>query len=438
MLAPVSELLLELENPDFRRVLCELYGLAEIDEQKKRYAALLESMKKTFGDEPAAVVSVPGRTEISGNHTDHNHGRVLAAGIQMDCVGVASPCDENMVTIMSDGYSDPIRVVLGDLSVQESETGTSAAIVRGVAAGLAKRGFNVGGFNCRMTSSIPMGTGFSSSAAFELAVASIFNHLYNDDVADNLVLAGVARDSENIHFGKPCGFMDQMACAFKGISMIDFREPESPEVTPVNCDFEQSDYRLAVVQTGGDHTDLTPEYAAITHEMKEVASILGGDVLRGFSLSNLMSALPEVRKRAGDRAVLRAIHFFEEHHRVKQQVGALEHGDFEAFIHLVNMSGDSSWRLLQNCVPADSGEQPIPLALALSRRILMGRGGVRVHGGGFAGTILVLVPVELYGEYAEGMDRVFGAGATIALRVRPAGNSVVMPMVAHGPARCRR
>ncbi len=426
MTAVVTDYLHALEKGLLDGELLSLCGPVELNAQRERRRILLAGMKERFGDVPCFLVSVPGRTELGGNHTDHNHGRVLAAAVHLDCLAAVTPSGDNTVRIHSEGFPDAIFVDLADLSPQDGEAGKPEAIVRGVASSLSGRGHGAGGFSACITSSIPMGVGLSSSAAFELLIGSIFNELYNDGLVSPLDLARAAKDAENIHFNKPCGFMDQIACAFPGVSLIDFKDSASPVIESVNSDFEAGGYKLVVVDTGGDHVNLTPEYAAIPKEMGMAARELGQEFARGISLDSVMDSLGELRKKVGDRAILRLIHFIEENDRVPEMAGALAAGNMENYVRLMRGAGDSSWRLLQNCICMTCGHsQPIPIALTLSERLLGGRGGWRIQGGGFAGTIQALVPLELLERYVEGMERVFGKGAVVPLAVRQAGMGVV-------------
>jgi galactokinase len=411
-------------------VLADMYGGPDaLNAQRVRYAKLLVRMEQEFGAGPGMLLSVPGRTELGGNHTDHNHGRVLAAAVHLDCVAAVTPSSDMKVRIKSDGFAETIFVDLADLSPQGAEVGKPSALVRGVASGFVENGLAVGGVSACVNSSIPMGAGLSSSAAFELLICSIFNHLYNSGTVSTLKAASIARRAENVHFQKPCGFMDQIACAFKGVSEIDFKDPESPLIRPIECDLEAEGYRLVVVDTGGDHADMTPEYAAIASEMKLAANLLGQDAARGLGSAKVMDSIGWLREKAGDRAVLRLMHFIGENDRVDLQAEALRSGRMQDYLSLVNESGESSCWLLQNCACTNNPqEQPIPLALAMTERILKGRGAWRVHGGGFAGTIQAYVPRESFDEYVESMERVFGRNSVVALHVRKVGTDVVFPV----------
>ncbi|THB66458.1 MAG: galactokinase [Desulfovibrio sp.] len=385
-------------------------------------------MAQAFGQMDVLGLSSPGRTELGGNHTDHNHGRVLAAAVHLDCMALVSPRDDTLVRIVSEGFEEPIEVDVADLALREEEKESSHAMVRGVAAGLAEREYALGGFDACVAGSIPMGAGLSSSAAFEVLVGQVFNQLFNQGEIDDLTLALVAKDAENNYFGKPCGFMDQMACAMQGILHIDLLNPDAPQVEQVAARLDGAGYTLAVVNTGGSHEDLTEDYAAIKKEMHEVAELLGQEEARGLARDQLLSELPRLRRATSERALLRTLHFIEEDERVPAMARSLAQGDMEAFLALVRASGNSSWLLLQNCVsPSHPTEQPIPLALALTQRLLSGRGACRVHGGGFAGTIQAYVPEADYPDYARAMEKVFGPGSVMELKVRQALGPLIMP-----------
>jgi galactokinase len=319
-------------------------------------------------------------------------------------------------------------VDLGDLDPREKERGSPDALIRGIAAGFSRHGCRFGGFDARVVSGVPIGGGLSSSAAFEVLLGGIQNHLFNEGRVDYMGLAHMAHAAENDYFGKPCGLMDQIASAAGGLTSIDFMDPGRPKVRRVDVDFQRHGYCLAVVNTGGSHADLTPDYAAIPTEMRAAASVLGHDTARGLTMEELLAALPSVRRQAGDRAVLRLVHFIEENNRAALQADALAEGHMDEFLRLVNASGDSSWRLLQNCFSVRSPvDQPIPLALMLTQRFLDGEGACRVHGGGFAGTIQAYIPLDRFDRYRERMESVFGPGSVIPLRVRNAGISVIEP-----------
>jgi len=403
-----------------------LHGPAQLVAQRNRMQDLLRRLERWCGDGRCVVVSAPGRTELGGNHTDHNSGVVLAASVSFDCLAVATPTDTGVVRIKSEGFPGVIEVDLRNTDKVPGEVGKSEALIRGVADGFIWAGYNVGGFDACIVSDVPMGAGLSSSAAFEICIGQIFNQLNNGGKASPLELARIGRRAENIHFGKPCGLMDQLASAAQGVLSIDFMRQNDPVVREVDFDFEATGYQLMVVDTGGSHADLTPDYAAIPGELALASDVFGLDVARGLTVEDVLAKAPEIRKKAGDRGVLRLLHFIEESDRALAEADALRHDDMEGFLRLVLNSGDSSWRLLQNCISTvDPLEQPIPLALSLTERFLKGRGAWRVQGGGFAGTIQAYVPREMVGEYTAFMEGVFGRGTVIALRIRKPGHEVI-------------
>ncbi len=391
-----------------------------------RERRLAETFLRRFGDrEGAGLFSGPGRTEIGGNHTDHQHGHVLCASVDVDILACAAPNGTDAVRILSDGYPE-FSVDLSDLAPRANERGTPAGLVRGVAEGLAGLGVRPAGFDACCVSAVPAGSGLSSSAAFEVLVGAIFNEL-TGAALDSVALAKLGQYAENVHFGKPCGLMDQMGCAVGGAVAIDFADPENPVVEPVGYDFSRSGHALCVVDTRSDHAGLTDAYAAIPREMAAVAGYFGKDFLRQVPEADFEAALPALRAACGDRAVLRAMHFYGDDRRAVLEAEALKNGDFEAFLALVNESGRSSESLLQNIFPpSDPTAQAVGLALALGRRALRGRGAVRVHGGGFAGTVQAFVPEELVPAFKLTLERVFGEGACHVLHIRREGAGRVM------------
>lgn len=410
-----------------------MYGYDGVVEGRARCASILDTMRAWKGDGPSIIVSAPGRTELGGNHTDHNHGVVLAAAVHFDCLAVACPTDSGVVRVRSEGFSEEIEVSLDALEPQPGEAGTSTALVRGVACHLAEAGFELTGFDACVSGNVPVGSGLSSSACFEICIGRIISQLANGGAIPSVTLAKVGQKAENVHFGKPCGLMDQTASAVQGVVAIDFNDPSEPEVQEIDFDFANTEYQLVVVDTGGDHTDLTPDYAAITEEMGRAAQALGSPVARGLTVWEVLQNASSVCNAAGDRGLLRLIHFIEENDRAMRQAEALRNGDMEGFLKEANASGRSSLTLLQNCFsPATPLEQPIPLALTLTERLLDGKGAWRVHGGGFAGTIQAFVPRGRMEAYRAAMEGVFGAGAVTALTVRMPGNATVLPDGAEG------
>lgn len=398
----------------------------EVKAQYARYAAVIDAFSELFsGERDIRLFSAPGRTEVGGNHTDHNHGRVLAAGINLDAIAAASKNDENVVRVKSEGY--PMDVVdLSDLSVQPSETGHSPALVRGVCQGFLNYGYKIGGFDAATASRVLSGSGLSSSAAYEVLVGTMLNYLYNDGKVDAVTIAKIAQYAENEYFGKPCGLMDQTACSVGSFVTIDFNDPQNPEINEVKFDFAACGHALCIVDTKGSHSDLTDEYGFIRQEMESVAQYFGKKVLREVPEAEFYGEIAAVRERVGDRAVLRAMHFYADNARVLKEVDALRSGDFEAFKQYILASGNSSYMYNQNVFSVKKPqEQPVSLALAISQRVLEGRGAWRVHGGGFAGTIQAFVPLDLLEIYKSEIERVFGEGACYVLSIRPVGGTEI-------------
>lgn len=397
-----------------------LYGHGDAirDAQMNRHEALLKRFYGAFSGGEVRVFSAPGRAEIGGNHTDHQSGRVLAASINLDTVAAAAPNGSMAIRIDSAGYP-PIQIDLADLAPREAERGTSAAVARGVAARLAASGHAIGGFDAAVVSDVLGGSGLSSSAAFEVMLCRVFDGLFGDGRMTPAEIAIIAQYAENQYFGKPCGLLDQMGCATGGLAAMDFERPE-PSVEAIAFDFAAHGYALAVVNTGGSHDDLTDAYAAIPREMASVAKLFGKERLRFVDPLQFEAEIPSLYGKVSDRALLRAMHYFDEDARVPGQVNALKEADLLKFFSLIQASGESSIKLLQN-IFASPGEQPLSLALALSARFLAGQGACRVHGGGFAGTILSFVPLSMLSAYQRRMDSVFGQDACQPLRIRPVG-----------------
>lgn len=394
--------------------------------QYDRYAALADEFARLYdGERDIRLFSAPGRTEVGGNHTDHNHGKVLAAGIDLDAVAAAAVNSENIVRVKSAGYSMDV-VDLSDLSVQENETGHSPALVRGMCQGFLNYGYKIGGFDAATASRVLSGSGLSSSAAYEVLVGTMLNYLYNDGAVDAVTIAKIAQYAENEYFGKPCGLMDQTACSVGSFVTIDFEDPKVPIIEEVKFDFASCGHALCIVDTKGNHSDLTDEYGFIRSEMESVAQYFGKSVLREVSEAEFYGEIAEVRKKVGDRAVLRAMHFYADNARVEKEVAALRAGDFEAFKQYILESGSSSYMYNQNVFSVKKPtDQPVSLALAVSERVLRGKGAWRVHGGGFAGTIQAFVPLELLDAYKSEMERIFGEGACYVLSIRPVGGTEI-------------
>lgn len=388
------------------------------DEAKK---ALDDGFFAAFGALPERYFSAPGRSELGGNHTDHQRGKVLAAAVNLDTLAAVRPNGSGVIRVLSQGY--PLCAVsAGELSPKPEEAGTTRALIRGVAAGFARLGCRVGGFDAYCVSTVLPGSGLSSSAAFEVLMGTIINALFYENKADAPQVASIGQCAENAFFGKPCGLMDQMASAVGGLVAIDFFDKRSPKVHPVHFDFSSCGHALCILDSGADHADLTDEYAAIPGELARVCGALGKEVTTQLSPSEFFHALPDLRRRCGDRAVLRVMHEFRENLRVEQEVAALESGDFEAFLALVKESGESSWMYLQNVIPAGAKEhQEMAVALALCAHYLGGRGAYRVHGGGFAGTVQAFVPLDMLDGFCAAMEGALGKGACHVLSVRPQG-----------------
>ena len=401
-----------------------LYGddAVVLEAQKERYSKTIDAFVATYGDKELSVFSSPGRTEIGGNHTDHNHGRVLAGAVNMDNVAVAAINDTGTVRILSTGYPQ-FEVDLTNLSPNTNEYGTSVSLVRGVCSHMKELGFAIGGFDAVIDSGVPKGSGLSSSASFEVLVGAVVSHLFNSGRLDAVLNAQIGQYAENVFFGKPCGLMDQTACSVGGLVTIDFADPAAPIVKKVDFDFTKTGYSLVITDTGGNHADLTNDYASVPADMKGVASKLGKSVLRELTMEQVVEAIPALREQGiSDRAILRAIHFEKDNARVAEQVSDLERGDFRAFLAKVCESGRSSFMYNQNVyTTANVAEQGVSLALALSDIVLGGEGAWRVHGGGFAGTVQAFVPNTLVDRYVQTLEHTFGEGKCHKLFIRPQG-----------------
>ncbi len=402
-----------------------LYGL-DAAEQEARYKELAAYFAEEFSAaEQLEFFSAPGRTEVGGNHTDHNNGKVLAAAVNLDVIAAVRKTDNGIISLKSVGY--PIDVIdTADLEVKENEKEKSASLIRGVCARLNALGYKVGGFEAVTTSRVLKGSGLSSSAAFEVLVVTILNHLYNGDKIDPVETAQISKFAENVYFGKPSGLLDQMAASVGGFTTMDFGDPSAPKIEKIDFDLNRYGYALCVVDTGGNHADLTGEYAAVPVEMKSVAAEFGKSVLREVDEAEFMKKLPELRGKVSDRAILRAIHFFDDNRGVDKEVAALKAGDFETFKQLVIASGRSSAMHLQNVFAVvNPAEQGVTLALAVIEKLLDGKGAYRVHGGGFAGTVQAYVPLDMLDSFKKDIEAVFGEGACYVLSVRSAGGTKV-------------
>ena len=387
----------------------------------ERTTALLREFHTLFGERQARVWSAPGRTEIGGNHTDHQLGKVVAASVDMDMLAAAAANGTNTVNVKSEGY-DMIRFTLDTLAPVKGEEGTTLALVRGICAEAAARGFSVGGFDACITSNVLQGSGLSSSAACEVLIGAVVNGLFCGSSLSAKDLAIMGQRAENVFFGKPCGLMDQMASAWGGIIAIDFADPADPAVTPVDFDFAAAHHSLCMINLHSDHADLTAEYAAIPGELRAVSAHFGKKVLREVDEGAFYAAIPALREELGDRAVLRAMHIYNDNRRVEQIVDALRGGDFDRFLALVRESGRSSWVYLQNVtVCGNARDQAAAVALALCERALGGRGAFRIHGGGFGGTVQAFVPDDLLESFRAQIEAVFGEGSCHVMHIRPVG-----------------
>lgn len=424
----VKEMIASIEAGKFDENLQKVYVTAQaVEEQKPRYIETLNTFGDLFGwDREVSIMSAPGRTEVCGNHTDHNNGKVLAASINLDAIAVVSKNEDNIIRVKSKGHKMNL-VDLDDLVPDESKYGDSTALVQGVAAGIKDLGFDVAGFDACTTSDVMGGSGLSSSAAFEVLLGTIMSYLYNDGKISAVDVAKVAQFAENKFFGKPCGLLDQMASSVGTFVTIDFKSTTEPVIKKVDFDFSKSGHSLCIVDTGGNHSDLTDDYAAVRGEMESVAKAMGKNVLREISYEEFFEALPEISKKVNDRAILRAIHFFGENKKVEDAIACLESGDFEGFKDIIVASGRSSYMLCQNVYsPKNPTEQKLSVALAMSKELLEGKGAWRVHGGGFAGTIQAFVPNDMLDTYKSTIEGVFGKDSCHVLIIRPVGGTQVI------------
>ncbi|MBQ8107433.1 MAG: galactokinase [Ruminococcus sp.] len=404
----------------------KIYTPDQLSAQKDRYAAAAEKFEELYGEKPAFFFSAPGRTEVGGNHTDHNLGCVLAGGVSLDVIAAVVPTDDNKITVNSEGFPEDV-IDVTDTRAKQDELNSSAALIRGMAAGFTKNGHKVGGFKAYSTSNVLKGSGLSSSAAYEVLIGTILNGLYNDGSVSDVEVAQLAQYAENVYFGKPSGLMDQMASSVGGFITIDFGDKDDPVIKSLDFDFSASGHSLCIVDTKGNHADLTPEYAAIPPEMKSVAQFFGKEVLRQITKEQVLENIVQLREKCGDRAVLSALHFFDDNARVAKEAQALENGRFEDFLALITESGNSSLAYLQNIFAASNvSEQGLTVALYLAKQLLGGRGACRVHGGGFAGTIQAFVPNDMLDSFRSEIERVFGEGSCYVLTVRSCGGTRVL------------
>ena len=418
-----KQLAASITNGALDTKLLSLYGESDLAAQKARYLAAISAFEALYGEREAGIYSVSGRSELSGNHTDHNHGCVVAASINLDIIAIAAATDDGVIRVKSEGFGEDVVDVTAYTEPVTEKFGTSESIIAGMCAGFRKNGHKVGGFCAYTTSSVLKGSGLSSSAAFEDMIGNILNHIYNNGTVDNVEIAMLAQYAENKFFGKPCGLMDQVACASGGIVAIDFADTDHPKIDKLTFDITAAGYNLCIVNTGGNHADLTDDYASVPAEMKKVASFFGKNYLRELSIKEILVNAKALREACGDRAILRAIHFFNENERVAAQKQALMDGDLDRFFAGVRSSGLSSFCYLQNVYTTKNvSEQGLSLALAVAEEFLADKKAAwRVHGGGFAGTIQAFVPATEAEAFRAHMDGVFGEGACIVLRIRGEG-----------------
>ena len=417
----ISELKELLKNKKLDDRFDKIYGgdKNSIEEAYLRLSSVLEHFQKIEKSDNVRIFSASGRTELSGNHTDHNNGYVLAASINLDKLALVSKREDNKIIVYTDGANNPDSIDINNLDIDKKEFGKSTALIRGFCAGLKNSGYKIGGFTASLNNKVLMGSGLSSSASFESLIGEILNALYNDDKIEKTEIALIGQFAENIYFGKPCGLMDQMGCSVGGIISIDFKNLKSPRIEKVEYDFEKSGYALMIVDAKGDHSSLTGEYAAIREEMNSIAKYFSKEVCRDITKEELISNASKIREKIGDRAIMRAFHFIAENERVINQINALKNNDIKEYLNLMNESGLSSFMYLQNCFSiTTSKNMGVALALMLTKDFLNGDGACRVHGGGFAGTIQSLIPLNRVEEYTKLMDSIFGDKSAIKIKVR--------------------
>jgi galactokinase len=414
----VNELIFEIENGNADRSLLEIYSADHLSAQKKRYIQLLNRHKELFGDAEVIIISTPGRTELGGNHTDHNLGNVLAGSVDLDSVCVVSESGNSEVVLDSKGYKQ-LKLSIEDLEIHDDEKDTTAALLRGILFRFSDLGFEIGGFNCNMDSEVLPGSGLSSSASVEVMIGTLLSEVFNNGDVGFVEVAKIGQFAENKYYGKACGLMDQVACAAGGVVGIDFKDPAKPVIRPIKYSFYDKGYELMVTAVGSSHANLSDEYSAMPKEMRSVARYFGKEACREITMTELLSESASIRKVTGDRAVLRAFHFLRENGRAVEQLKALEADKFDAYLELVNDSGNSSFKYLQNVYQGTNPkEQGLSLALAFTEEFLKGTGACRVQGGGFAGTIQAYVPKKRVKEYIGMMEDIFGRGCSAELRIR--------------------
>ncbi len=405
-----------------REKLSKIYTADKLNRQVNRYEAVVATFEKKFGTAPTHLFSAPGRSEICGNHTDHNMGKVMAAAIDLDIAAAVAPREDDKIVLASDVFST-CEIDIGELEVREGDMGTSAAIVRGVAAKMQEEGYKIGGFSVYEVSDVLKGSGMSSSAAFEILVCTVFSHLYNDGALDAVRAAQISQYAENVYFGKPSGLMDQTACSVGGFVEIDFADEKNPVVSPIAFDFAATGYKLVITDCHADHADATDDYADIRKDMAAVSAVFGKKNLRQVDEGEFMANLGKIRKECGDLAVMRAMHFLEENKRVTAAAAALKANDFETFKENIIASGRSSYMYLQNIYSSSNPRaQALSVALCVSEKLLAPVGGAwRVHGGGFGGTIQAFVPGQAVEDYVAAMEDLFGKDCCYQVSVRPQG-----------------
>lgn len=419
----VQDTLQMLDTQEAKKIMTELYGGAGAAENTERYRQVVNGFKKTYGDNDILLFCAPGRTEISGNHTDHNHGKVLAGSINLDCVGAAAKNGTDTVRILSETFNQKFIISLKDLKPSPQMAGT-IDLTKGILQGFKEKGYEIGGFDAYITSNVISAAGVSSSAAYEMLICSMLNTFFNDGKMDVVAYSHIGKYSENNYWNKASGLLDQMACAVGGLITIDFKNPEKPVVEKIDFDFEAQDYSLVIVNTGKGHADLSADYSSVPLEMRKVAAYFGKEACADITEEEVIADMAELRASAGDRSVMRALHFFEENKRVEAEVKALKEGDFETFLENITASGNSSWKWLQNVyTTADVQEQGISIALALTELFIgkKKKGACRIHGGGFAGVIMVMLPNELIEEYVAYIEGAIGEGNAYRMSIRPYG-----------------
>lgn len=415
-----------INSSESDKLFAELYG-NQTDKQKKRYCEAVDEFKKIFPEyDDVSIYSAPGRTEIGGNHTDHQNGQVLAAAVNLDIIAVAAFHDEPVIRIESKGFETDI-VDISDLSVKDDEKGKSSALVRGIVSRFEQLGYKTGGFDAYTTSDVLKGSGLSSSAAFEVLIGTILNEHFNSGRISPVEIAAISQYAENEYFGKKSGLMDQMVSSAGGFAYIDFRNPQNPEIKKIDFDFQKTGFALCISDTKGNHSDLTDDYVAVPYEMKEIAQFFGKSVLREVDEAEFYRCIPQIRQNFSDRSVLRSAHFFAETKRAESEAKALRNNDFTEFLRLVNESGKSSYQLLQNAYSCKNpAVQGIPVGIMISEKILDGKGAVRIHGGGFAGTVQAFVPDSLAAAYSCEINRIFGENSCHAMHIRPYGGLCII------------